>query len=468
MPPVCCVRVAWRYGALAQVNGSNVLQSGGVGNGTSVNVTSNSTLALSAAAGFSAVAQDPLLLQGGRQYTFTIAVTADPPPVTPHAMHTMALPSGGYDYLPGSVAVTINYTLFSGVTSGVTYFPPVPPPCTSDVATDCQPEAVPNGGTSTRRRLLGFENVELKRTNNSQNASSVYYTCINPAFPCNRSLLTVQLNVPFTLADQPLITFQVRVQQLNVTVASPQVNSAALPFTSTSITPVASTGPAMAFSDPRFHGFWHQDFYVGGRAGAVYSLISDEAVQLNALFVQLERIRCPTKEDGHAVDRCFDHSGTFFGVLAFSTPRGDHVRITAGDVSTGFYNVTMNDLPLLPAFTGAVQPMQDLFSSASISVRMLSGRCLRVSVGLYEVDVDNVDLYMDVSKVEVRSWTELVDSIQPEGLIGRTWNASLAAPADEDEVDLYREMDDNILGHNTRRNRFRRDSSSPNHSALSA
>ena len=213
----------------------------------------------------------------------------------------------------------------------------------------------------------------------------------------------------------------------------------------------SSTGAASAYSDPRFHGFWHQDFYVAGREGAVYSLLSDADVQLNAYFVQLQRIRCPLTDEGRVVDRCFDHPGTFFGVLAMITSAGDHLRITAGDVSTGFHNVTLNGRPLLPAFS---RLSQSAFTSPSLSLRFLSGRSLWVQAGLYSLQVDNVDLYVDVARVEVVSWDELVARVRPEGLIGRTWNASAGAPADDEEVEAYRERDDNILGHNMGRSRF--------------
>ena len=75
------MRAEWQYGALLQVNGANGLVSGGRANGTSINVTSNSSVALSVNAGCSALAQNPLLLQGGRQYSFSVTVTVMAPPL---------------------------------------------------------------------------------------------------------------------------------------------------------------------------------------------------------------------------------------------------------------------------------------------------------------------------------------------------------------------------------------------------
>ena len=433
-------------------------------------------------AGTTTLAQDQLLVQGGRQYSFSVLVTADTasisavpsasPPISPAAVGD---PSSAIDYLDGSITLTASVALFApGFAGGTTYFPPVPPACSSEVVTNCQPVGLPDNGASTRRRLLAFERVPLARlsanvTNSS--SASMYYSCTNPSFPCNSSLLSVVLDVPFSLSDQPLLVLQIRVQHLTVTVSSPRLiaspssfndGAAASSSPSPSLSSSSSTGSAFAYSDPRFHGFWHQQFYVSGRAGSVYCLISDRQVQLNAHFVQLQRIRCPRMADGSRMDRCFDHPGTFFGVLAISTQQGDTLRITAGDVHTGFHDVSLNQRPLLlqaqaqaGAEAGAEHTQQSSsFTSASISVQLLSARSLRVSVGVYELEVDNVDLYVDVSKVSVRSWEALVGQLRPEGLIGRTWNASLAAPADEEELELYREPDDDILGHRSNRSKL--------------
>jgi hypothetical protein len=208
----------------------------------------------------------------------------------------------------------------------------------------------------------------------------------------------------------------------------------------------SSTGPASAFSDPRFVGFWGQSFYVSGYASGVYTLISDADVLLNAYFVQLERIRCPLGDDGKPLDRCFDHPGTYFGVLAIVTAQGEHLRITAGEVDHGFKSVTLNDQPFTASSSSA--------SSSSLFVRRLSARALEVQAGQYTLLIENVDLYMDLAKVNVSCWDCLVDTVRPEGLLGRTWDATLGAPATEEEVEQYREQDSNILGCNTGKDRF--------------
>ena len=221
----------------------------------------------------------------------------------------------------------------------------------------------------------------------------------------------------------------------------------------TSSSSSSSTGVASAFSDPRFSGFWSQSFYVSGLAGRVYSLISDAELTLNAHFVQLERIRCPLI--GRHKERCFDHAGTYFGVLAIVTREGDRLRVTAGGVDEGFHDITLNDRSVLltpAADEAAIAPSST--SSGSIVVRPLSSHSVVVTAGLYELRIDSVDLYVDVAEVVVSDWARLVEEVQPEGLLGRTWNADVGAPENEAEVELYREQDDNILGCRTARDRF--------------
>ena len=206
----------------------------------------------------------------------------------------------------------------------------------------------------------------------------------------------------------------------------------------------SSTGAASAFGDPRFVGFHGQEFHVAGMAGRVYNLINDAHALLNALFVHLDHIRCPLTDDGSPVDRCIDQPGTYFGALAIVTAQGDQVRITAGVVSEGFECVDLNGQRLLDSY----------MATSSITVRLLSPRSLSMHVGIYELLVENMDLYVDLASVTVASWSRLVNDVRPEGLLGRTWLESIGEPAEEGEVEQYRELDDDILGCNAARVRF--------------
>ena len=104
----------------------------------------------------------------------------------------------------------------------------------------------------------------------------------------------------------------------------------------------SSSGNAAAYSDPYFAGFWRQLFYVHGRPNNVYSIISDMDVQLNALFVFLDSVTCPTlPANTTARVHCSSHAGTYFGEMAFRTASGDLLHIVAGGVEEGLQAVTV-------------------------------------------------------------------------------------------------------------------------------
>ena len=220
-----------------------------------------------------------------------------------------------------------------------------------------------------------------------------------------------------------------------------------------------STGPASAYSDPRFVGFYGQSFYVSGVAGRVYNLLSDDSVMVNAYFVQLEHIRCP-EVNGAPMTHCFDHPGTYFGVIGIVTRDGGQLRITAGEVHEGFHGLALNDFSLLSAENASAVPDGEVAvsashsSSPSIQVRLVSPRSVMVSAGLYRILIENVDLYVDVSEVTVTSWDRLVNEVRPDGLIGHTWNCSVMAVHDGDDVERFREQDQNLMGCNTDTDRF--------------
>ena len=90
----------------------------------------------------------------------------------------------------------------------------------------------------------------------------------------------------------------------------------------TSFSPLSSsTANGAAYSDPYFHGFWNQPFYVHGKPGSVYNILSDAQVAINSRFVFLQQITCPQLTVPAKV-HCSSHPGTYFGSLGFSTVNG--------------------------------------------------------------------------------------------------------------------------------------------------
>ena len=189
-------------------------------------------------------------------------------------------------------------------------------------------------------------------------------------------------------------------------------SSSSSSYSSAASSPVASSSTstnAAVYADPFFSGFWGQTFYVHGRPGSVYSILSDRAVQLNALFVFLDSVNCPElAADETARVHCSSHAGTYMGEMAIRTSSGDRLHIVAGGVELGFSSVT--------------------------------------HIGVYELLIENSDRYVDLVHVAVTNWTTLLTELQPSGLMGRTWNSNASMELSEADEERYRERDSELMG----------------------
>ena len=269
----------------------------------------------------------------------------------------------------------------------------------------------------------------------------------------------------------------------------PSASASAASSSVSSSSSSSSTGAAAAYSDPRFVGFWGQSFFVGGRAGGVYNLLNDADVQVNAHFVQLSNVTCPLV-DGRAAEHCYVEAGTYFGVLSVMVRGGAYVRITGGGHDEGFHSVRIQDqisIEVGDSWDGVamghgeerqgvqgvveVKGAQRLLRGRkgeaadadsgeqsstfpTLTVHRSSPRTLRVRAGVYELQVDNMDQYVDVAALDVSCWQCVVEQLRPEGLLGQTWNATAAVKHSEDEVEQYRERDDHLLGCKHQHDRF--------------
>ena len=83
---------------------------------------------------------------------------------------------------------------------------------------------------------------------------------------------------------------------------------------------------------------------------------------------------------------------------------------------------------------------------------------LLVSAGLYDIRLDNQDDYLDFVSVQVMCWACMVEEggLRPEGLLGRTWDRqrTFIGREAEEELDKYREHDQDIFGCNTHYDQF--------------
>ena len=263
---------------------------------------------------------------------------------------------------------------------------------------------------------------------------------------------------------------------------------------SSSSQPPSSTSSASAYSDPRFVGFWGQQWYVEGVVGGVYNLLSDSQVQLNARFVYRSNVTCPVTEDGSPVERCFSEAGTYFGSIALRVTSGEWVTVAGGPVSSGFaavvlsagtevavgdeveWGVETNEAGgvglaeqsashscttrpalqlqrlrrLLRGDAGAVGERQPRLSSRSVpqlSIHRPDARSLLVTAGAYAFTLHNMDGYVDLTRLESTCWQCVVDELRPQGLLGQTWNATAVVRGQsEAEVEAFREAHDELLG----------------------
>ena len=253
-----------------------------------------------------------------------------------------------------------------------------------------------------------------------------------------------------------------------VSVPSSSSSSAALAVASSSSSAASSsssTANGAGYGDPYFYGFWNQPYYVHGRAGDVYNILSDPYLQLNSRFVFLSNISCPVLPPNEpAKVHCSSHAGTYFGEFGLATASGDHLHIVGGDVLEGFHQVTVNGqeievgesygpppLPVIPHESHTAHALAPASKDAShpahssLYVHRSSYRSLIVLAGLYELLIENSDHYVDLVQVMVTDWNELLDEVHPSGLLGVSWNSTLPMPPSEEE---HWERDGELMGCN--------------------
>ena len=233
-------------------------------------------------------------------------------------------------------------------------------------------------------------------------------------------------------------------------------SSSVLPSSSFPPAPSSSTAIGQAYSDPRIVGFWGQNQYVAGKDGEVYSMLLDGRVAVNARFVLLEAadIHCPAQLSSY----CVAERGTYFGEVGVVASNGDRLEVVAGAAEVGFRTVRLNGEPLLyeaqssrdkNRLRGASERPLDGSQAQvenGLSVCLMSNRSLEFSVGVYSIQLDVIDRYLDFVSVNTHCWSCLLDDVRPEGLLGRTWDNSLEHATDDEAVEQYRETDGQLLG----------------------
>ena len=146
--------------------------------------------------------------------------------------------------------------------------------------------------------------------------------------------------------------------------------------------------------------------------------------------------------------------------LGLLTRAGDRLHIAAGPSRKGFSTALLNGRSLLPApLASVIAVASNSFGrptapapSSSIAVRLLSARSLLVRAGMWEMRVENGESNVEVSDVRVNDWQRM-EELRPEGVLGRRWTYGNGT-VEDDDVEGYREKDEDLFGCNTDKDRF--------------
>ena len=254
--------------------------------------------------------------------------------------------------------------------------------------------------------------------------------------PVNTYVTTVYLGTETTVAALEIITLNLNngniTKQLGVTLTTSPV---VIPY----------VAPSVA-GDPQFVGLLGQSFQVHGIDGAVYALISEPAMQLNARFRFLTGPRpCPAMPStGKTCTNCWSHDGSYLSELGLMVKAtGERVRVVAGSAASGFDSVTVNGQPLA---VGA--------STTSGTVSVVSTHELVLRAGSFEVEVESVDGFVNLRSVAT---TVARSELTAHGLLGQTHSArrhQSTLKVIEGEVDDYSLTEDDVFGSSFMYSRF--------------
>jgi len=202
--------------------------------------------------------------------------------------------------------------------------------------------------------------------------------------------------------------------------------------------------------DPQFTGLRGQNYQVHGVSGEVYSIISDEHLQMNSKFVFLHKGSCPTI-DGKKAQGCWSHPGSYLGEIGIKTAGGDRLLIVSGDYKTGFARIELNGSPMRIG-DSAEMPCPDQDAPGFVSYN--SSFIVTVQVGNFRMEFENSDMYINQKVRVLASW----DKLTAHGLLGQTWSKKTyensAVKYIEGTVDDYVIKGKNLFGDEFMFNKF--------------
>jgi hypothetical protein len=233
--------------------------------------------------------------------------------------------------------------------------------------------------------------------------------------------------------------------------------------TTSSSSSAGNSDNGSGLGDPQFHGFAGQSFQVHGVDGSIYSIISDELLQLNARFDYLDHGVCPSHNQGNGDGaNCWSHPGSYFGLLTFQTSNGDRLRIAAGSAVDGFESVVFNGKEIDISITINVDEhtnsnqnqnvdteatnknittptttttttttsttttitIQGKQGQDQMQLQIIDKYHIHIKAGIFTFNIENSDKFINILSVSVqqdKDRARLRNQLQSHGILGQTW-----------------------------------------------
>jgi len=186
-----------------------------------------------------------------------------------------------------------------------------------------------------------------------------------------------------------------------------------------------------AIGDPQFHGLLGQSYQIHGIDGSIYSIISQSDMSMTSRFVYLTGGRCPLYASAM---NCWSHSGSYFDSIGIQTADGNKVLIEAGDRSKGFSKIEINnksvDINNFIIRDGGNNSSSSVITigdgsnkenNNNLIINLIDRYHLSIQYSIWIFHIDNSDMFVNINRVEISSWSQLISQIQPHGLLGQTW-----------------------------------------------
>ena len=187
---------------------------------------------------------------------------------------------------------------------------------------------------------------------------------------------------------------------------------------------------SVLLGDPMFVGLRGQRYQVHGLDGAVYNLISDRLLQVNARFTYLDSGSCLRDAVTNApLFTCWTHRGSYLSALAVMVSGGASVLLTSGAARDGFASVAVavagdSSGRLLSIGESATVSVVDGGSAETNCTVTYTGlRTVHIAhAGVYSLVVENSDHFLNLLQLTVHDMRRLTTELHSHGLIGQTWD----------------------------------------------